>query len=361
MKISWLMKMTDKICNNCGKRVDNKYNYCPECKSQSFRDIGEITTVNNDLVHKIFYWPYPTGSVISKTKLLSVAVFLYLIIFWFYSGANLIFIPLAIIIALIIYLIGLAFHMIKPTKSKSKIKYNDYGLVTDIKHLLFYWQNKNGNFIVSKTKIISFLVFLLFALLGSTIFKEDMIFLSIVFGIVFEIPVFAAGYIIHKLTNRDNSKPKLADKKQIKRKSPENVIEKDNQGTIPEYEGYKNEIEMLNKEFSVKEKHVSELIEKRFAPPQLTYTRFIGVVNKSKELFNHQSDSALTMISLASEYSSKIEQEIKSKIDVLDTIIDKLDDLANELVLTMEDSNDEEIDDLFDNINNLIDSVKDYE
>lgn len=261
-------------------------------------------------------------------------------LFWASSGANLIFILISILISAIIFLLGYAIHQIKPKKSLNKIKYNDYGLKTDIIHLLFYWQNRQGNFIVSKTKLISFLVFLLFMMVGLTIFKESLIFTAILFGILFEIPVFAVGFAIHKLTNHDDSKPKLPKKEPVKVKPVEKIVKKYS-GHNCEFVQYDDEINRLNNEFKTKDKHVRELIEKRFTPPQLTYTRFIGVVDKSKELFNHQSDSALTMIKLANEYSPKIENEIKTKINVLNTIIDKLDDLANELVLTMEDSNDE--------------------
>lgn len=76
------MKMTDKICNNCGRRVESKVKYCPECQSQSFRDIAEITVADNNIVHKAFYWPYPEGYVLSKSKLASISVF----IFSCYSG-----------------------------------------------------------------------------------------------------------------------------------------------------------------------------------------------------------------------------------------------------------------------------------
>ncbi|MBR3139986.1 MAG: hypothetical protein IKF11_03855, partial [Methanobrevibacter sp.] len=63
----------------------------------------------------------------------------------------------------------------------------------------------------------------------------------------------------------------------------------------------------------------------------------------------------------ANDYSPKIENEIKSKISVLRQIISKLDDLTNELVLTMEKSDDNEINNLFDDMSNLINSVNDYD
>ena len=117
----------------------------------------------------------------------------------------------------------------------------------------------------------------------------------------------------------------------------------------------------LKDEFDAKEKSTRDLIEKRFAPPQLTYTKFITVVDKSSKLFNEQASNALTMIELATDPSPKLENEIKSKIDILKTIIAKIDDLKNELVLNMGESDHEDVESLFGEMNDLIDSVKDYE
>ena len=67
------------------------------------------------------------------------------------------------------------------------------------------------------------------------------------------------------------------------------------------------------------------------------------------------------MINLANEYSVKIEEEIKSKITIMKNITSKLDDLTNELVLTIDKSDDEDINNLFDDMSNLIKSVSDYD
>ena len=103
-----------------------------------------------------------------------------------------------------------------------------------------------------------------------------------------------------------------------------------------------------------------KLIKQRFEPPQLTYTRFIAVVDKSEELFNREYDSAMNLIRLGDENSPKIEAEIKSKIEVLKSIIQKIDDLSNELVLAMDSSDDHDVDNLIGDMENLIKSVKDY-
>ena len=50
----------------------------------------------------------------------------------------------------------------------------------------------------------------------------------------------------------------------------------------------------------------------------------------------------------------------KSKIEVLKSIIQKIDDLSNELVLAMDSSDDHDVDNLIGDMENLIKSVKDY-
>lgn len=67
------------------------------------------------------------------------------------------------------------------------------------------------------------------------------------------------------------------------------------------------------------------------------------------------------MINLADEYSPRIVSEVESKIDILKSIIENLDDLSNELILNNNLSNKDDVDNLINDMDNLIDSVKDYE
>ena len=120
-------------------------------------------------------------------------------------------------------------------------------------------------------------------------------------------------------------------------------------------------LDELNSKFASKEKSTRDLIAKRFEPPQLTYTRFISGVDKSAELFKSNSDSAYTMISLTGEYSPRIAGEIEKKIDIMNKIVQKLDSLSNELIVNNDLSKKEDVDTIIDDMDNLIDSVKDYE
>ena len=83
-------------------------------------------------------------------------------------------------------------------------------------------------------------------------------------------------------------------------------------------------------------------------------------MDKSKEIFNREAEASLNIISLASEDSPKIDNELSTKIGIMESIIDKIEDLINELVLSMDSSDDEDADGLMADMENLIGSVKDY-
>ena len=353
-----------KICDNCGKTVNDDAKFCPYCKNKTFRNKYEVTTPNDDIVHKAFYWQYSGGSVLSKTKIASISVFAFFFLMWLFSGAPPIFVVITLIFALATYLLGFAIHKFLGEPAFNKIRYNDYGLIQDLKHLLFYWQDRTGGYILSKTKIFSFAVFLLVFGLGLTTFNSLVVFSAILLALLFEIPVFVLGFLIHKLTLSDTSQHELPEKK-VKPKKVKDIKKVEtassNPQVIPEYVGYLSQLDDLNGKFASKEKSTRDLIEKRFEPPQLTYTRFISGVDKSSELFKKHSDSAYTMINLADEYSPRIAGEVETKIDILKSIIEKLDDLSNELILNNNLSNKDDVDNLINDMDNLIDSVKDYE
>lgn len=365
------MTMTSKICNYCGSEVDENTHFCPNCKSQSFRKKGELIKADNSLKHRMFYLNYNNQYIMSKTKLASIVVFV-----MFTLGAltanmfgAFVFL-LGIFFAIIIWAAGYVIQKLVYRPSPAQLDYNDEGFMPDLIHTLFYWQDKaTGAFVLSKTKIISWIIFILSAA-WSTLPGFNTAFL-LFFASIFAVPAFIIGFVIHKLTYRTGTvkqtnkphKPKtVKEAPKVEDKKPEKVINAPagDEGPDPRLEGYRNEVESLRTKFKAKDKAVRELIEKRFAPPQLTYTRFITSVDNAKTLFDKQSASALNIINLASEYSPRIEKELDSKLDILKTIISKLDDLTNELVITMDESKDEEVHNLIDDMDNLISTVDDY-
>ena len=360
------MKMT-KICNTCGKDVEDTSNFCPYCKGRSFRKKQEIITPDNDMVHKLFYWTYDEGAMLAKSKIAGIGMFAFLFILWVSVGYNIAYVfVLSLIFGLATFLIGLLAHKILPEPSSDKIRNNDYGLIEDMKHLLFYWQDRNGGYIPSKTKILSLAVFIIMFGVGLFTMSAPVIIGAVILGILFEIPTFLIGFAIHKLTLRDTSKHVIPEKRQKPKqvKAQKSIPEKKEiaqKKIIPQYMDYQMQLDDLNSKFRFKEKSTRELIAKRFEPPQLTYTRFIGGVDRSKEIFEKNMNSAATMINLADEYSPRIAGEIESKITVMKSIIQKLEDLSNELILNDDLSQTGDVDNLIDDMDSLINSVKDYD
>ncbi len=345
-----------KICNNCGREVDDQANFCPNCKSQSFRNKNELASKNSNMIHKLFYWEYDGYYVLSKAKLTSLAVFLMFSVVALLSGAPGVMVLLAFIFALLTFSIGFAIHKIRGVLPEAKVINNDYGIITDMIHLLFFWQNGEGEYILSKTKIISHLVFILFF---AIVMASQMVtlFEAIIIGIMFETPAFLIGFAVHKLTGSKKKSQKQVSNPKTLPKTEKQIPQKQ---VISEYVPYLSRLDDLNSIFIKKDKSVRELIEKKFEPPQITYTRFISGVDRSKKLFNKNLESAMTMINIADNYSERIASEVESKITVLEAIIDKLDSLSNELIVNEDLSKKEDVDDLIGEMDNLIDSVREY-
>ena len=351
-----------KICNRCGNEVDDNVKFCPYCKGQTFRPKQEVATPNDTMIHKVFYWNYDNRYVLSKSKITTIGVFIMFSVFALISGAPIGILFFAVIFSALMFMFCFALHKIAGPPSPEKLKHNDYGLVQDFINLLFFWQNREGGYALSKTKIISHLIFLAFFGIGLFMPMTNL-FISIMFGLIFEVPAFVLGYGIHKLTNPNpQAKPKeIKPKKEKPLPKVTPKVEIPKKQAISEYIDYQFRLDELNSKFRTKEKSTRNLIEKRFEPPQLTYTRFIGVVDKSSELFKKHSDSAYTMIELADEYSPRIAKEIEGKIGILESIIDKMDGLSNELIISNDLLKQDDVDDLIGQMDDLIKSVKDYE
>ncbi|MDR3222384.1 MAG: zinc-ribbon domain-containing protein [Methanobrevibacter sp.] len=126
---------------------------------------------------------------------------------------------------------------------------------------------------------------------------------------------------------------------------------------------HESEIRELEVSYKIKEKNARELIEKHFAPPQLTYYRFIGVIDDSNQIFYNNVESTLNIINLATGHTPKVDGEINKRLDRLKSIIEKIDELTNEMAINLSNSNEsysDEIKDLLEDMEELVDSVKEY-
>ncbi|MBQ2654635.1 MAG: hypothetical protein IJF83_13865 [Methanobrevibacter sp.] len=361
-----------KICANCGTKVDIDYNFCPNCKSQSFLEQPVAPSRANPpsaVAKTLLYWDYDGQYVLAKSKICAIGVFIWM----FLSGLPGLSLAATffagLIFATITFVLGYVIHAMKGKPSQATIDYNNYGVLPDLYHLFFFWQNKiTGEFVPSKTKIITAIIFIISLIIMLVEYNPLTFFIMVFAGLFFGIPAFLVGCGIHKLTNSNPTNPpkKFKPKKEPKRisknkeKIPEVKKVEPPKEVIPKFDEYRSQIKELESEYTEKDKVARKLIEKRFEPPQLTYTRFITIVDKAAELFDKEADAANNILDLASEDSPRIDKEISAKINILNSIIDKIEDLTNELVLSMDSSKKEDVDNLIGDMEDLISSVKDY-
>lgn len=151
-------------------------------------------------------------------------------------------------------------------------------------------------------------------------------------------------------------------KESKKAETPVQAASVDESSGFESFKKYEKEINNLKVVFNVKEDVVRDLIEKRFEPPQITYDKFISTIDSCHKLFYAQSDSALSIINLAVEDTPRVRDEIESKIGAMKKIINQIEDLTNELVINISSSSEspDEVRNLLEDMENLIDSVKDY-
>ena len=358
--------MSEKRCTQCGEMVPEEAKFCPYCKSTSFRQ-AEIERYSppeqNDLTHRLFYWRYDGGYALSKTKLVAISSFLVFVlsgVFTSFFGGMII---VALFISAMIFLIGFAAHKLISYPSKAQFENSNLGFPIDLVHLIFFWQNKRtGEYVLSKTKAITAIIFMIFALFSLSL-NVPSLFAFVLFGAVFAVPAFIIGFAIHKLTNNNPTNKKITtDKKTTKTVTKAEVKKQvEKVETLPEESEYEKRLEEIKSLFYKKEENARDLIEKRFAPPQLTYTRFISVVDKSRSVFDTEAGEISDILNLASEYSPRIEEELESKFEVLKSICDRMEDLINELVLSFDKSNDGEVTGLIDDMEDLIGSIRDYD
>ena len=155
-------------------------------------------------------------------------------------------------------------------------------------------------------------------------------------------------------TKKEEVKPKTIDKKEEIGLTPIT-----NSPTLKRYETQVNDLKDL---YEVKERIAVEMIEKRFSPKELTYDKFIATLKSCSNLFYDEVDSTLNIINFATDNTPKVEYEIKNRIDILKLLIEKVDELTNELVINMSslENNSEEIRYLVEDMEKLIKSVKEY-
>lgn len=123
---------------------------------------------------------------------------------------------------------------------------------------------------------------------------------------------------------------------------------------------YKIKIENLNRDYDVKVAKALKLIKKEFDPSHFSYNKFISTINNSNNVFYSNVEVARNIIDLASKPSNKIKKELDDKINSLNMIIDKLEEFIDELIIHIADDSEKEVKNLTSELDDLINSVKDY-
>ena len=88
----------------------------------------------------------------------------------------------------------------------------------------------------------------------------------------------------------------------------------------------------------------------------------MSVIDNCHKLFYHQFNSATSIIEMAPEYSERLDETVKDKISIMESINDEMNNLIEELIIHDSDNekSEEDLKELFANMDNLINSVKDY-
>ena len=125
---------------------------------------------------------------------------------------------------------------------------------------------------------------------------------------------------------------------------------------------YDVEISEIEKSYNSKQYKASQLIEKSFDPSHMAYDKFKSAIDKSNQLFNVQLNVTKKMIELDIDNNELVEREITGKIEILKTFISKMDSLINELIIHLSSNkkDNEDVNNLFEDMDSLIDSVKNY-
>lgn len=124
---------------------------------------------------------------------------------------------------------------------------------------------------------------------------------------------------------------------------------------------YTGEVDRLEQEYDLKQSKAIELLNKLFDSTHASYNRFLSAITKSNQLFANQVKIARKMLEM-DDMNNVVEHELQNKIRTLQSFIDKMEDLINELVIQMSSNKEdsEDIENLFSDMDDLINSVKDY-
>lgn len=126
---------------------------------------------------------------------------------------------------------------------------------------------------------------------------------------------------------------------------------------------YEIKINELKRTYDKKEKNALDIIHKRFNPNEITYSRFVEQLNRNHEAFHKKADFGLELNGMIDDSPVRIENELEKTIKVLEEMLEQLKSLILEFIINPEadKKSEEEIDLLFEDMNDLIKSIKNYQ
>ncbi|MBE6510932.1 MAG: hypothetical protein E7Z74_06665 [Methanobrevibacter millerae] len=312
---------------------------------------------NSKIVNLLFYWRENNRYLFSRTKFLTLAVFAVSFIFTLNDLSFFFSIIYSLSVSLIVFIAGFAVHKIVDIDAG----FYEGNLGDDIRHFLLFWNDGYRKFRLSKTKLLTVSLVIIGLIRGIASYfagEGSLIALgNILVLVVFAIIAFVIGAVIHQLTGHDHSR--YAQKDVDVSKSTK--LPKTNENTSPIFVDYLKSADELKREFDESESKARDLINAKFEPPQITNDKFMAVVDNSRRIFDEQYSGLLNLINYSKSDSAKIEGEITSRMDNLKSITDKLNDLSDELVISMSKSKDGDIHNVLNDVETLIDSINDYD
>ena len=120
-------------------------------------------------------------------------------------------------------------------------------------------------------------------------------------------------------------------------------------------------IDDLDSEYNKKQNKAKELAEKLSSSGHI-YDRFTSSITKSNQLFYNQLQITRKMVELDWDNNELLQRETDNKIKTLRAFIDKMENLMDELVIHLSSNkkDNDDINNLFKDMGDLIRSVKDY-
>lgn len=112
--------------------------------------------------------------------------------------------------------------------------------------------------------------------------------------------------------------------------------------------------------YDSKEKVVIKILQKKFDKNEMSYKRFILLIDKCHEMIYNEIEDAFNLIAYTSYGPDYIEIVFKKHFERIEKIIGKIDDLMNNLIVNERKNSTSEYNSLLKDMDSLNKSVNDY-